>query len=57
MDDSTRTMMRNWLIRLHQSSQKGETFAAGDWAGREIVDCIYELNDTQLHSEWSSYQC
>ena len=57
MDAKTRCLMRSWLIRFHTRSQKGETFAAGEWAGRDIVDCIYELDDAQLQSEWGSYQC
>lgn len=57
MDGKTRCLMRGWLIRFHKRSQKGETFTAGEWEGRDIVDCIYELDDTQLQSEWGSYQC
>lgn len=57
MNASTRTMMRDWLIRFHTRSQNGGTFAAGDWAGRNVTDCINELNDAQLQREWESYQC
>ena len=57
MDARMKKRMRDWLIRFYTARQRSDTFAAGEWAGRKVTDCINELDDNQLEQEWRSYQC
>lgn len=56
MNEETRTLMRDWLVRLY-TKMHGDTFPAGEWAGQKVHDCIHGLNDDELQEDWRSYQC
>ena len=52
-----RDMMEDFLIRLYEKLQDGETFTAGCWAGQNIREVIEALSDAAITEEYASYAC